>query len=159
MNINIIAVGKIKEKYLKDAIDEYKKRLSRFCKLTITEVSDEPMSQNPSEKEIEDILKKEGEKIASAIKNTDVLVTLCVEGTQRTSEEFAQFISSECVKSANTFTFIIGGSVGLSDKIKSMSNLKLSFSKMTFPHQLMRVVLLEQIYRAFKINANENYHK
>ena len=159
MNINIIAVGKIKEKYLKDAIDEYKKRLSRFCKLTITEVSDEPMSQNPSEKEIEDILKKEGEKIASAIKNTDVLVTLCVEGTQRTSEEFAQFISSECVKGANTFTFIIGGSVGLSDKIKSMSNLKLSFSKMTFPHQLMRVVLLEQIYRAFKINANENYHK
>ena len=159
MNINIIAVGKIKEKYLKDAIDEYKKRLSRFCKLTITEVSDEPMSQNPSEKEIEDILKKEGEKIASAIKNTDVLVTLCVEGTQRTSEEFAQFISSECVKGANTFTFIIGGSVGLSDKIKSMSNLKLSFSKMTFPHQLMRVILTEQIYRAFKINANESYHK
>lgn len=159
MNINIIAVGKIKEKYLKDAIDEYKKRLSRFCKLTITEVSDEPMSQNPSEKEIEDILKKEGEKIISAIKNTDVLVTLCVEGTQRTSEEFAQFISSECVKGANTFTFIIGGSVGLSDKIKSMSNLKLSFSKMTFPHQLMRVILTEQIYRAFKINANESYHK
>ena len=159
MNVNIIAVGKIKEKYLKDAIDEYSKRLSRFCKLTITEVSDESMSQNPSEKEIEDILKKEGEKILSAIKNTDVLITLCVEGTQKSSEEFARFISDECIKGANTFTFIIGGSVGLSDKIKSLSNLKLSFSKMTFPHQLMRVVLLEQIYRAFKINANESYHK
>ncbi len=159
MNVNIIAVGKIKEKYLKDAIDEYKKRLSRFCKLTITEVPDESMSQNPSEKEIESILKKEGEKIISSIKNTDVLISLCVEGKQKTSEEFAKLFSDECIKGANTFTFVIGGSVGLCDEIKNMSQLKLSFSKMTFPHQLMRVVLLEQIYRAFKINANESYHK
>lgn len=159
MNVNIIAVGKIKEKYLKDAIDEYKKRLSRFCKLTITEVQDEPMSANPSEKEIESILKKEGEKIISSIKNTDVLISLCVEGKQKTSEEFAKFFSDECIKGANTFTFVIGGSVGLCNEIKNMSHTKLSFSKMTFPHQLMRVVLLEQIYRAFKINANENYHK
>lgn len=159
MNVNIIAVGKIKEKYLKDAIDEYKKRLSRFCKLTITEVPDESMSTTPSEKEIDSILKKEGEKIASSIKNTDVLISLCVEGKQKTSEEFARFFSDECVKGANTFTFVIGGSVGLCDEIKNMSHTKLSFSKMTFPHQLMRVVLLEQIYRAFKINANENYHK
>ena len=159
MNINIIAVGKIKENYLKDALDEYKKRLSRFCKLTITEVQDEPMSQNPNGKEIDAILKKEGEKITASIKNTDVLISLCVEGKQKTSEEFAKFFSDECVKGANTFTFVIGGSVGLSDEIKNMSNLKLSFSKMTFPHQLMRVVLLEQIYRCFKINANESYHK
>ena len=159
MNINIISVGKIKEKYLKDAIDEYKKRLSRFCKLTITEIPDEPMSQNPNDKEIESILKKEGEKIQSAIKNTDVLISLCVEGTQKTSEEFAHFFKDECVKGANTFTFVIGGSVGLWDEIKKTSNLKLSFSKMTFPHQLMRVILTEQIYRAFKINANESYHK
>ena len=159
MNINIISVGKIKEKYLKDAIDEYKKRLSRFCKLTIKEVTDEPMSQNPSKKEIESILKKEGEKIISSIKNTDFLISLCVEGKQKTSEEFAKFFSEECVKGANTFTFVIGGSVGLCDEIKNMSHTKLSFSKMTFPHQLMRVVLLEQIYRAFKINANESYHK
>ena len=159
MNINIISVGKIKEKYLKDAIDEYSKRLSRFCKLTITEVHDEPMSQNPSLAEIKSILKKEGEKIKVAIKNTDVLISLCVEGKQKTSEEFAKVFSDECINGANTFTFVIGGSVGLCDEIKNMSDLKLSFSKMTFPHQLMRVVLLEQIYRAFKINANENYHK
>lgn len=159
MNVNIIAVGKIKEKYLKDAIEEYKKRLSRFCKLTITEIQDEPMSQNPSEKEIEIILKKEGEKIFSSIKNTDVLISLCVEGKQKTSEEFAKVFADECIKGANTFTFVIGGSVGLCDEIKRASNLKLSFSEMTFPHQLMRVILTEQIYRAFKINANENYHK
>lgn len=159
MNINIISVGKIKEKYLKDAIDEYSKRLSRFCKLTITEVPDEPMSQNPSLAETESILKKEGEKINAAIKNTDVLITLCIEGEQKTSEEFAKFFSDECVGGANTFTFIIGGSLGLSEEIKKMSVLRLSFSKMTFPHQLMRVVLLEQIYRAFKINSNESYHK
>lgn len=159
MNVNIITVGKIKEKYLKDALDEYKKRLSRFCKLTITEVPDEPMSQNPGDKEIESILKKEGEKIISSIKNTDVLISLCVEGKQKTSEEFAQFFSDECINGANTFTFVIGGSVGLCNEIKNMSDLKLSFSKMTFPHQLMRVILTEQIYRAFKINANESYHK
>lgn len=159
MNVNIIAVGKIKEKYLKDALDEYKKRLSRFCKLTITEIPDESMSTNPGEREIESILKKEGEKILASIKNTDVFISLCVEGKQKTSEEFAQFFSAECIKGANTFTFVIGGSVGLCDEIKNMSNLKLSFSKMTFPHQLMRVILTEQIYRAFKINANESYHK
>lgn len=159
MNVNIIAVGKIKEKYLKDAIEEYAKRLSRFCKLTITEIPDESMSDRPSDSEKQTILKKEGEKIISAIKNTDVLVSLCVEGGQLESEEFAQFFSQECIKGANTFTFIIGGSLGLSEEIKKLSNLRLSFSKMTFPHQLMRVILLEQVYRAFKINANESYHK
>ena len=159
MNINIIAVGKINEKYLKDAIDEYSKRLSRFCKLTITEIPDEPMSERPSDSEKAMVLKKEGDKILSAIKNTDVLVTLCVEGKQKSSEDFADYISKECVKGANTFTFIIGGSLGMMEEIKNKSNLKLSFSEMTFPHQLMRVILLEQIYRAFKINANESYHK
>ncbi len=159
MNINIIAVGKIKEKYLKDAIEEYAKRLSRFCKLTIFEVSDEAMSDKPSDSEKTQILQKEGEKILSAIKNTDVLVSLCVEGKQITSEEFADFFANECVMGANTFTLIIGGSLGLSEEIKQKSKLRLSFSKMTFPHQLMRAIVLEQIYRAFKINANESYHK
>ncbi len=159
MNINIIAVGKIKEKYLKDAIYEYSKRLSRFCKLTITEVKDEPMSDNPNEAEKAQILQKEGDKIISAIKKTDVLVALCVEGEQVESEKFAKFFSDECKNGANSFTFVIGGSLGLLEKIKQMSKLKLSFSKMTFPHQLMRVILLEQIYRGFKINANESYHK
>lgn len=159
MNINIIAVGKIKEKYLKDAIDEYLKRLSRFCKLTIVEVADEAMSERPSSAEKAHILQKEGDKILSAIKNTDVLISLCVEGNQMPSERFADFFTTETVKGANTFTFVIGGSLGLLEEIKKKSKLKLSFSQMTFPHQLMRVILLEQIYRAFKINANESYHK
>lgn len=159
MNINIIAVGKIKEKYLKDAIDEYAKRLSRFCKLTITEIADEPMSDKPSEAEKSAILQKEGEKILSAIKNTDVLISLCVEGQQLESEKFANFFADSCLSGANIFTFIIGGSLGLLEEVKKKSKLKLSFSKMTFPHQLMRVILLEQVYRAFKINANESYHK
>lgn len=159
MNINIIAVGKIKEKYLKDAIAEYSKRLSRFCKLTITEIADEPMSDKPSESERKQVLRKEGDKILSAIKNTDVLVALCVEGKQSSSEKFADFLKEECINGASTFTFIIGGSLGLLEEIKAKSKLRLSFSQMTFPHQLMRVILLEQIYRAFKINANESYHK
>jgi len=159
MNINIVAVGKIKEKYLKDAIDEYSKRLSRFCKLKITEVPDEAMSDRPSESEKTQILKKESEKINSAIGNTDVLVTLCVEGRQLSSENFADFFAKETVTGANTFTFVIGGSLGMSEEIKAKSKLRLSFSEMTFPHQLMRVILLEQIYRAFKINSNESYHK
>lgn len=159
MNVNIVAVGKIKEKYLKDAIDEYSKRLSRFCKLKITEVTDEPMSDRPSDSEKTAILKKEAEKINAAIGSTDVLVTLCVEGSQMPSEKFANFFAHKTVAGANTFTFVIGGSLGLYDEIKAKSALKLSFSEMTFPHQLMRVILLEQIYRAFKINANESYHK
>jgi len=159
MNINIVAVGKIKEKYLKDAISEYTKRLSRFCKVNIIEIPDESTSDNPNDSEKAAVLSKEGAKILSALKNTDVLVSLCVEGKQMPSEKFAEFISTECVKGANTFTFVIGGSLGLSEEIKNISKLKLSFSQMTYPHQLMRVILLEQIYRAFKINANETYHK
>ena len=159
MNIHIIAVGKIKEDFLKQACLEYTKRMSRFCKLTVTEVPDESMSDRPSDSEKQAILKKEAEKIKHAIKQTDVLVTLCVEGKQKTSEQFAEFFETECVKGANSFTFVIGGSLGLLEEIKAQSNLRLSFSQMTFPHQLMRVVLMEQIYRAFKINANESYHK
>lgn len=159
MNINIIAVGKIKEDFFRNACAEYAKRMSRFCKLQVVEVPDEPMSDRPSESEKQAILQKEGEKILRAVKNTDVLISLCVEGKQMASEAFAEFFSEECIKGANTFTFIIGGSLGLFEEIKQQSKLKLSFSPMTFPHQLMRVVLMEQIYRAFKINANESYHK
>ncbi|MBQ4087041.1 MAG: 23S rRNA (pseudouridine(1915)-N(3))-methyltransferase RlmH [Clostridia bacterium] len=159
MNINIIAVGKIKEKFIKEACAEYAKRMSRFCKLNIVELADEPMSDRPSESEKQVILQKEGARILNAIKNTDVLISLCVEGRQMPSERFAGYLQEECVKGANTFTFVIGGSVGLLEEIKQKSKLRLSFSEMTFPHQLMRVVLLEQIYRAFKINANESYHK
>lgn len=159
MNINIIAVGKIKEDFLKKAVSEYEKRLSRFCKLNIIEVPDEPMSDRPTDGEREQVLKKEGARILTAMKNTDVLITLCVEGRQLTSEEFAQKLGNACLGGASSFTFVIGGSLGLLEDIKVKSSLRLSFSKMTFPHQLMRVILLEQIYRAFKINRNESYHK
>ena len=159
MNITIIAVGKMKEDYLKKACSEYEKRLSRFCKLTIVEIPDEPMSDKPSESERNAVLKKEGVRILSAIKDTDVLVSLCVEGKQLSSEDFAESMDQSCTNGASRFTFVIGGSLGLLEEIKEKSHLRLSFSKMTFPHQLMRVVLLEQLYRAFKINRNESYHK
>ena len=159
MNINIIAVGKMKEDFLKKACAEFEKRLSRFCKLNIIEVPDEPMSDRPSESERDAGLKKEGGRILAAMKNTDMLISLCVEGKQLSSEEFAETFNHACISGASTFTFVIGGSLGLMHDIKAKSNLKLSFSKMTFPHQLMRVILLEQIFRAFKINHNESYHK
>lgn len=159
MNINIIAVGKIKEKFFKDACAEYEKRMSRFCKLNITELPDEAMSDKPSEAEKSAVLKKEASRILSAIRPTDVIISLCVEGKQMASEELADFFNNSCIDGKSSFTFIIGGSLGLLEEVKAKSNLRLSFSKMTFPHQLMRVVLLEQVYRAFKINANESYHK
>ena len=159
MNINIIAVGKIKEKFFKDACAEYEKRMSRFCKLNITELPDEAMSDKPSDAEKSAVLKKEASRILSAIRPTDVIITLCVEGKQMASEELADFFKNSCIEGKSSFTFIIGGSLGLLEEVKAKSNLRLSFSKMTFPHQLMRVVLLEQVYRAFKINANESYHK
>lgn len=159
MNINIIAVGKLKEDFMKKACAEYIKRLSRFCKLSVIEIPDEPMSDRPQESEKQTVLKKEGAKILAAIKNTDVLISLCVEGKQMPSEAFSDFIQKEALGGANTFTFVIGGSLGLLEDIKRKSKFRLSFSEMTFPHQLMRVILLEQIYRAFKINAGESYHK
>ena len=158
MNINIISVGKIKEKYFTAAINEYAKRLSRFVKLNIIEVPDEKISDNASEKEMEIIKEKEGAKILAKLSANSFVVTLCIEGKELSSEELAKKISDISMTSSN-ITFIIGGSLGLADTVKSKSNLRLSFGRMTLPHQLMRVVLLEQIYRAFKINNNESYHK
>lgn len=158
MNINIIAVGKIKEKYFTAAIDEYSKRLSRFVKLNITEVADEKIPDRVSDKEIEQIKEKEGGKILAKIPNSSYVVTLCIEGEELSSEALAEKVASVSMTSSSV-TFIIGGSLGLSEKVKSVSQLRLSFGRMTLPHQLMRVVLLEQIYRAFKINNNESYHK
>ena len=117
------------------------------------------MSDKPSEAEKSAVLKKEASRILSAIRPTDVIIALCVEGKQMASEELADFFKNSCIEGKSSFTFIIGGSLGLLEEVKAKSNLRLSFSKMTFPHQLMRVVLLEQVYRAFKINANESYHK
>jgi len=158
-NIRIIAVGKIKEKYLVSAVEEYSKRLSRYCKLEIIEVSDQRIPDNCSMKEEELAKKKECEQILHYLKENDYIIALCIEGKQMDSVEFANTIYHLGVRGQSNIAFIIGGSVGLSDEIKALADLKLSFSKMTFPHQLMRVILLEQIYRCFKINANEIYHK
>ena len=159
MKIKIICIGKLKEKYLKDAISEYSKRLSRFCKLEIIELNDEKIPDSAHEAEELKVISAEGEKIMKHIGADEYVISLCVEGKQLSSPEFADEISKITLSGNNTISFIIGGSLGLDDNIKKKSNLRLSFSKMTFPHQLMRVFLVEQIYRAFKINSNEKYHK
>lgn len=158
MNITVICVGKIKEKFFTDAINEYTKRLSRFCKTDIFEVKDIKIPDNASEKECESILEKEGELILSKIPKDSYVIPLCIEGKELSSPELARKISVVSMENSH-ITFIIGGSLGLSNAVKAIGKFPLSFGKMTLPHQLMRVVLLEQIYRAFKINANENYHK
>ena len=159
MKIKIICVGKLKEKYLKDAIAEYSKRLSRFATLEIIELSDEKIPENASESEEEKVIAIEGEKILKCISSSDYVFSLCIEGRQLPSEDFAKKISQLTLLGKSTLCFVIGGSLGLSTKVKNRSDFRLSFSQMTFPHQLMRVFLLEQIYRAFKINSNEKYHK
>ena len=150
--IKIITVGSIKEKYLKDAIEEYSKRIKRYTNLEIIEVKDEGLVEKDK------ALKLEQEKIEKHINNKDYIITLEIEGKEYTSEELAKQLDNIFINNS-TITFIIGGSYGLSDEIKKQANTHLSFSKMTFPHQLFRVLLLEQIYRAYKINNNENYHK
>lgn len=158
MNITVICVGKIKEKFFTDAIGEYLKRLSRFAKTEIIEIKDEKIPDNASEKECVAILEKEGSAIISKIPKNSYVISLCIEGQEMSSPALAdkiKYISME----ASHITFIIGGSLGLWEEVKRQSKLRLSFGKMTLPHQLMRVVLLEQIYRSFKILANESYHK
>ena len=150
--IKIICVGKIKEKYFTDAINEYKKRISKYTKLDIIEVQD---FDNPN-KQI--VLDKEKELILKNINPKDYIITLEIEGNMLDSIEFKEKIDKTLSQYSN-ITFIIGGSYGLSDEIKALSNYKLSFSKMTFPHQLFRIILLEQIYRSYKILNNESYHK
>lgn len=158
MNITILCVGKIKEKYFTAAIDEYKKRMSRFAKFDIIEVPDEKIPENASIKEQETVKEKEGRAVLSRLKPGGSVIALCIEGTELTSEQLAEKIERFSMTSSSV-TFIIGGSLGLSDEVKNAADLKLSFGRMTLPHQLMRVVLAEQIYRAFKINHNESYHK
>ncbi len=150
--IKIIAIGSIKEKYLKDAIAEYQKRLQKYTSLEIIELKDESFD------DIDKTLNKEAEKIKKHISEKDYIITLEIEGKQLDSVEFSKKLENIQLETSN-ITFIIGGSYGLSPEIKGMSNYHLSVSKMTFPHQLFRVILLEQIYRAFKIKNNESYHK
>ncbi|HZH93908.1 MAG TPA: 23S rRNA (pseudouridine(1915)-N(3))-methyltransferase RlmH [Tissierellaceae bacterium] len=159
MNIDILAVGKIKEKYLNEGIGEYSKRLSRYCSLNIIEVDDEKSPENLSDKEMEMIKAKEGEKLMSKIPSGAFVVALAIEGKQLSSEALSEKISDIMVDGNSHIVFVIGGSLGLSGEILKRANLKLSFSKMTFPHQLMRMILLEQIYRSFRIMRNEPYHK
>ena len=159
MRISIICVGKIKEKYLKLGIDEFKKRLSKYCKREIIELDDEKAPENLSDKEMLMIKEKEGKKILSKIKDNSYVIALAIDGKNLSSEELADTINNLGVRGNSHIVFIIGGSLGLSDEILSRANYKLSFSKMTFPHQLMRLILLEQVYRAYRINSGEPYHK
>ena len=159
MRINIVCVGKIKEKYLKLGIDEFKKRLYKYCKLEIIELEDEKAPENLSDKEMLIIKEKEGKKILSKIKDNSYVIALAIDGKNLSSEELAQTINKLGVRGVSNITFVIGGSLGLSDEVLSRADYKLSFSKMTFPHQLMRLILLEQVYRAYRINNGEPYHK
>ena len=159
MNITIISVGKLKEKYLKLAIDEYTKRLGRYCKVDIIELPDEKTPDNASEKEELQIKDKEGELILSKIKDNMFVVAMDLNAKQMTSEEFSKFLDTQGVMGNSNIAFVIGGSLGLSKNVIKRANHKICFSKMTFPHKLFRVMLLEQIYRAFRIMKNEPYHK
>ncbi|MCI9066056.1 MAG: 23S rRNA (pseudouridine(1915)-N(3))-methyltransferase RlmH [Lachnospiraceae bacterium] len=159
MKITLITVGKIKEKFFRDAADEYGKRLSRYCKLDIREAADEKTPEKASQIQCEQILQKEGERILKLMPEDAFVITLEIEGRRLTSEAFASQIERLGVNGTSHIAFVIGGSIGLHNSIKKRADLAVSFSDMTFPHQLMRVVLLEQIYRAYRIINREPYHK
>lgn len=159
MKITIISVGKIKEKFYKDAIFEYSKRLSRYCKLEIFEVIDEKTPENANDTINNMILEKEGERIRNLIKEDSYIFSLAIEGKKYDSIKFANKIENLGINGKSHITFIIGGSLGIQNEIKNLSNELISFSDMTFPHQLMRVILLEQLYRTFRITNHEPYHK
>lgn len=158
-HIQIVCVGNLKERYLKEACAEYEKRLTAFCHFAVTEVSEERLPDNPSEAQIAVTLEKEGEKILSKIPRGASIIALCIEGKKLSSEGLADFIADTAVNSVSHLVFVIGGSWGLSPAVKQRAALRLSMSDMTFPHQLARVVLCEQIYRAFQINTGGKYHK
>lgn len=158
MNIHIICVGRLKEKFFSDAAGEYIKRLSKFAKVSVSEIPDEKIPAKASLGDMEKIKNTEGENILDKINPSAYVFALCIEGKQFSSEAFSKKLANIMMQSSN-ITFIIGGSLGLSNKVKTRADFKISFSEMTFPHQLMRIILLEQIYRGFKIINNENYHK
>ena len=159
MKITIVCVGKVKEKYLRDAIAEYEKRLNRYCRLQVIEVADEKTPDGASAVVEDQIREKEAERILKNLRPDDPVVTLEIEGKQMDSVAFAQKIEQMGVEGVGHIQFVIGGSLGLHEKVSKVSGWKLSFSKMTFPHQLMRVILLEQIYRGYRIINGEPYHK
>lgn len=159
MKITLVTVGKIKEKYLEQAIAEYSKRLARYCKLEILQVADEKTPDGASAAVEEQIKEKEGERILSQVRDGSFVIALAIEGKMMSSEELAQKMDRLAVEGTSQITFIIGGSLGLSRKVLERADFLLSFSKMTFPHQLMRVILLEQIYRSYRIITGQPYHK
>ena len=159
MKIKVVTVGKLKEKYLKDGIAEYTKRISRFSKLEMIELSDERTPDKASESENQKILEIEGKRILSKVGDRDFVIVLAIEGKTFSSEEFSQQLEEASIKGFSTLTFIIGGSLGLAPIVKKRANLSVSFGRLTLPHQLMRLVLVEQIYRAFTIQQGSPYHK
>ncbi|HGJ1758241.1 TPA: 23S rRNA (pseudouridine(1915)-N(3))-methyltransferase RlmH [Streptococcus pneumoniae] len=159
MKIKVVTVGKLKEKYLKDGIAEYSKRISRFAKFEMIELLDEKTPDKASESENQKILEIEGQRILSKIADRDFVIVLAIEGKTFFSEEFSKQLEETSIKGFSTLTFIIGGSLGLSSSVKNRANLSVSFGRLTLPHQLMRLVLVEQIYRAFTIQQGFPYHK
>ena len=159
MKIKVVTVGKLKEKYLKDGIAEYSKRISRFAKFEMIELADEKTPDKASESENQKILEIEGQRILSKVGDRDFVIVLAIEGKMFSSEEFSKQLEEASIKGFSTLTFIIGGSLGLSQDVKKRANLSVSFGRLTLPHQLMRLVLAEQIYRAFTIQQGSPYHK
>ncbi|MSU02788.1 23S rRNA (pseudouridine(1915)-N(3))-methyltransferase RlmH [Tissierella pigra] len=159
MNIRVVAVGKIKEKYIQEGIKEFLKRLSRYCSMDIVEIEDEKAPENLSEKEMEIVKNKEGERILAKVPQNSFVISLEIKGKQLSSEELSKKIEDLMINGVNDITFVIGGSLGLSNNVTTRSDFKLSFSNMTFPHQLMRLILLEQVYRGWRIIKGEPYHK
>ncbi len=159
MRITVVCVGKLKEKYWQDAVSEYNKRLGRYHKMEIVELPDEKAPETMSVAQETEVKRKEGERILKAVKEDSFVVVLAIEGKMMTSEGLADFMAKKAVGGVSHMTFIIGGSLGLSKAVMDRGNFALSFSPMTFPHQMMRVILLEQIYRAERINRKEPYHK
>ena len=159
MKVKIIAIGKLKEKYLKDGIAEYGKRMSRFAKFEIVELADEKTPDNASAAQNQQIMEKEGERILAKISERDYVIVLAIEGKQLSSAAFSKVIADATLRGYSDIVFVIGGSLGLADKVKKRANLRLSFGLLTLPHQLMRLVLSEQIYRAFMIQQGIPYHK
>lgn len=159
MKITLLTVGKIKEKYFTDAIAEYEKRLSRYCRLEIVQVADEKAPENLSSVQKQQILEKEGARLLSCMKEDAYVIALAIEGKALSSEQLSEKIAQLGLSGISHIQFVIGGSLGLSEQVLSRADFSLSFSKMTFPHQLMRVILLEQIYRSYRILHNEPYHK
>lgn len=160
LKINIICIGKIKEKYFTDAINEYAKRLSVFCKFSVTELAEERIKSNtPNISQTNEVLQAEGKRILQKVSPSDFVAAMCIEGKMLSSEELSKTLEAVSLGGKSTVDFIIGGSYGLSDEVKKRADLRLSMSKMTFPHQMARMILSEQIYRAFEILSNGKYHK